>query len=80
MWVAALYLWGSLNLLGGGKQVGLGLPNCTVIPAGSGSCLVPFLQGLGEHGLSVVLFTVPMLCLGALMWISVSGTQGRRFF
>lgn len=56
IWLGAMYLWGFLNLLAGGKQPGNGLPNCTVIPAGSDSCILLYTRGLGGHVQAIILF------------------------
>lgn len=79
MWLAALYFWGLVNLMGSGKRVGSGLPNCAVIPAGSDGCLLTYVQGLRGNAQPVMFFTLLMFCLGAVVWVSGSGRKGRRF-
>jgi hypothetical protein len=79
MWLGALYIWGLVHLMGSGKHIGSVQPNCTVIPAGSDGCLLLYVRGLRENAQSVMLFTLLMLCLSVILWVSTSERGGRRF-
>ncbi|HLZ63792.1 MAG TPA: sensor histidine kinase [Ktedonosporobacter sp.] len=80
MWLTALYIWGLVNLMMRGKQTGNGLPNCTVIPAGSDGCILRYAQGLHDNIQADILFTLLMFCFGVLVWVGASEKKGRSFY